>query len=170
VEAGRLTLIIVLMGVSGCGKSTIGGLLAGRLGWPLEEGDDLHPAANVAKMAAGHPLTDEDRWPWLQRIRDWIDEREAGDGAGIVTCSALRRRYRDVLRDDHVYFVYLHGTREQLLARLTARQGHFMPPSLLDSQLATLEPPGDDEQAIRIDIGPAPAVQARTILDKLGLD
>jgi gluconokinase len=162
-------LIIVLMGVSGSGKSSVGGVLAGRLGWPFDEGDDMHPAANVAKMAAGHPLTDEDRWPWLARIRDWMDEREAAGEAGIVTCSALRRRYRDVLRDDSVWFVYLHGTRAQLLDRLTARQGHFMPASLLDSQLATLEPPEPDEQAIRIDIGPSPAAQAQTILERLQL-
>jgi gluconokinase len=162
-------VILVMMGVSGCGKSTIGGVLAGRLGWPLEEGDDLHPPENVAKMAAGHPLDDDDRWPWLARIRDWMGEQEAAGHSGIVTCSALKRRYRDVLRDDTVTFVYLHGTREQLLARLTARQGHFMPASLLDSQLADLEPPDGDEQAIRIDIGPPPAVQAATILEKLGL-
>jgi gluconokinase len=163
-------VILVLMGVSGCGKSTVAGLVAGRLGWPLAEGDDLHPAANVAKMASGHPLDDEDRWPWLARIREWMDEREAAGESGIVTCSALKRRYRDVLRDGEVVFVHLHGTREQLLARLTARQGHFMPESLLDSQLADLEPPGEDEKAISIDIGPPPAVQATTILDKLALD
>jgi gluconokinase len=163
-------VILVVMGVSGCGKSTVGGVLAGRLGWPLAEGDDLHPPENVAKMAAGHPLTDADRWPWLARIRQWIDAEEASGSSGVVTCSALKRRYRDVLRDDSVVFVYLHGTREQLLARLTARQAHFMPAALLDSQLADLEPPEDDERAIRMDIGPSPAVQARTILDKLGLD
>ncbi|HEX3335326.1 MAG TPA: gluconokinase [Jatrophihabitans sp.] len=157
------------MGVSGCGKSTIAGLLAGRLGWPLQEGDDLHPAANIAKMAAGQPLTDADRRLWLVRVREWAAEREARGESGIVTCSALKRRYRDVLRDEHVFFVYLAGTREQLLARLTARQGHFMPASLLDSQLADLEPPGADEQAIRIDIGPSPADQATAIVDKLGL-
>jgi gluconokinase len=162
--------ILVLMGVSGCGKSTVAGVLAGRLHWPFAEGDELHPAINVAKMAAGHPLDDEDRWSWLGRIREWIDAREAAGESGIVTCSALKRRYRDVLRDGEVVFVHLHGTREQLLARLTARQGHFMPATLLDSQLAALEPPGDDERAITIDIGPPAAVQAATILDKLGLD
>jgi gluconokinase len=169
VEARRRALIVVLMGVSGCGKSTIGAVLADRLGWPLQEGDDLHPAANIAKMAAGHPLTDDDRRAWLERIRQWADEREARDESGIVTCSALKRRYRDVLRDEHVFFVYLAGTREQLQARLTARHGHFMPAALLDSQLADLEPPGQDEQAIRIDIGPGPAVQAATIIEKLGI-
>ncbi len=162
------------MGVSGCGKSTVGGVLAGRLGWPLAEGDDLHPAENVAKMAAGHPLDDDDRRPWLLRIRGWIEGREAAGESGLVTCSALKRRYRDVLRGESggadVVFVYLHGTREQLLTRLTARQGHFMPATLLDSQLADLEPPEPDERALRIEIGPAPAVQADTIVEKLGLD
>jgi carbohydrate kinase (thermoresistant glucokinase family) len=162
-------LILVMMGVSGSGKSTVGGVLAGRLGWPLEEGDDLHPPENVAKMAAGHPLDDDDRGPWLERIREWIAEREAAGENGIVTCSALKRRYRDVLRDDQVVFVHLTGSREQLLARLTARQGHFMPASLLDSQLADLEPPEADERALTVEIGPSPAVQAATIVDKLGL-
>ena len=165
-------MIVVLMGVSGCGKSTVGGVLAGRLGWPLAEGDDLHPPENVAKMAAGHPLDDDDRRPWLERIRAWIDGRLAAGESGLVTCSALKRRYRDVLRGTggDVVFVYLHGTREQLLARLTTRQGHFMPASLLDSQLADLEPPEPDERAVRIDIGPPPAVQAQMIVEKLGLD
>jgi carbohydrate kinase (thermoresistant glucokinase family) len=158
------------MGVSGSGKSTVGGLLAGRLGWPLEEGDDLHPPENVAKMHAGHPLDDADRAPWLARIRDWIEERERAGSPGIITCSALKRRYRDVLRDDHVVFVFLHGSRGQLHDRLTARQGHFMPASLLDSQIDTLEPPDPDEQALWVEIGPSPAVQADRIVEKLGLD
>jgi gluconokinase len=161
--------VLVLMGVSGCGKSTIGGILQGRLGWPLLEGDDVHPAANVEKMAAGHPLTDEDRWPWLRRIRAWIDERIAAGEPGVVTCSALRRTYRDVLRDPHVEFVLLDGTRELLLTRLAGRHGHFMPAALLDSQLDTLERPGADEQAMRVDISEAAAVQAGRIVDMLGL-
>lgn len=162
--------VLVMMGVAGCGKSTVGGVVAGRLGWDLGEGDDLHPEANVAKMASGHPLGDDDRWPWLALVRAWIDERVVAGNPGIITCSALKRSYRDVLRSDHVVFVHLTGTREQLLARLAARQGHFMPAALLDSQLADLEPPGPDEQAISVDIGPNPAVQARTIVDKLALD
>ncbi len=162
--------VLVLMGVSGCGKSTVGGVLAGRLGWDLGEGDDLHPPANVAKMASGHPLTDDDRWPWLALVRQWIDERVTAGTPGVITCSALKRSYRDVLRSQHVVFVHLTGTREQLLARLAGRHGHFMPAALLDSQLADLEPPGPDEQAISIDIGPSPAVQAATIVDKLALD
>jgi carbohydrate kinase (thermoresistant glucokinase family) len=162
--------VLVLMGVTGCGKSTVGGVLAGRLGWDMGEGDDLHPAANVAKMAGGHPLTDEDRWPWLAVVRGWIDEHIAAEQPGVITCSALKRSYRDILRNEHVVFVHLHGTREQLLARLAARHGHFMPASLLDSQLADLEPPGPDEQALQIDIGASPSVQAATIVDKLALD
>jgi gluconokinase len=155
------------MGVSGSGKSTVGRALAGRLGWDFGEGDDLHPAANVAKMAAGQPLTDDDRWPWLARVRGWIDEHVAAGQPGAITCSALKRAYRDVLRDEHVVFVHFSGTREQLATRLAARPGHFMPASLLDSQLADLEPPGDDEQAITIDIGPTPTVLADEIVTAL---
>lgn len=162
--------ILVLMGVTGSGKSTVGGMLAGRLGWDLAEGDDLHPPENVAKMAAGHPLTDADRLPWLRRIRAWIDEHALAEQPGVITCSALKRSYRDVLRDRHVVFVHLTGTREQVAARLATRHGHFMPASLLDSQFADLEPPGPDEQAITVDIGHSPAVQAATVLDLLALD
>lgn len=161
--------VLVMMGVSGSGKSTVGGVLAGRLGWDLGEGDDLHPEANVAKMAAGHPLTDADRWPWLDRVRGWIDEHVAAGRPGIITCSALKRAYRDVLRDPHVVFVHLSGTREQLASRMTARQGHFMPVALLDSQLADLEPPGEDEQALHVEIGPNAAAQAQLIVDELNL-
>jgi carbohydrate kinase (thermoresistant glucokinase family) len=161
--------VLVLMGVSGSGKSTVAGVLAGRLGWPLAEGDDFHPAANVAKMAAGHPLDDDDRRPWLARVRGWIEERERAGEPGVVTCSALKRWYRDMLRDDHVVFVYLHGTKQQLLTRMTARQGHFMPVSLLESQLATLEPPGPDEQAVQVEIGPSPADEADRIVRTLEL-
>ncbi|HEY7009464.1 MAG TPA: gluconokinase [Jatrophihabitantaceae bacterium] len=161
--------VLVLMGVSGCGKSTVAGVLAGRLGWDLGEGDDLHPAANVAKMAAGHPLTDDDRWPWLDLVANWIREHTVAGRPGIITCSALKRSYRDVLRGDSVVFVYLHGTRDQIAARLALRHGHYMPPDLLDSQFAALEPPGDDERVLRIDIGPAPDVQADEIVERLGL-
>ncbi|HSY15696.1 MAG TPA: gluconokinase, partial [Jatrophihabitantaceae bacterium] len=134
-------VIAVVMGVSGTGKSTIAALLASKLGWPMAEGDDFHSAANVAKMHAGHPLTDEDRWPWLHSIADWIGERErAGDG-GVVTCSALKRAYRNLLVDGHpdVRFVCLVGSRALLADRIGHREGHFMPASLLDSQLDTLE-------------------------------
>ena len=161
--------IVVVMGVSGSGKSTVAGLLAARLGWDFGEGDDLHPPANVRKMAAGQPLTDEDRWPWLQRVRAWIDERIAAGRPGIITCSALKRSYRDVLRDAHVVFVHLAGTREQILSRLAVRHGHFMPAALLDSQFADLEPPEPDEQAVTIDIAATPAAQADEIMEALRL-
>ena len=158
------------MGVSGCGKSTVAGVLAGRLGWDLGEGDDLHPPQNVAKMAAGHALTDADRIPWLELVAGWIRERTGTGRDGIITCSALKRSYRDVLRGDDVVFVYLEGTHEQIATRLAARHGHYMPASLLDSQFATLEPPGADEDAISVDITPAAAVQAGEIVDRLHLD
>jgi carbohydrate kinase (thermoresistant glucokinase family) len=165
-----MTTVLVLMGVSGSGKSTVAGVLAGRLTWDLEEGDDLHPAANVAKMASGHPLTDDDRWPWLDRVAAWISsELEAGRN-GIITCSALKRRYRDRLRGPGVTFVYLNGSRELIAQRLTRRQGHYMPPGLLDSQFADLEPPGADENALSIDIGPSAAEQAGRIIAALRLN
>lgn len=147
---------LVVMGVAGCGKSTVAGLLADRLGWPLGEADDWHPAANVAAMTAGTPLTDADRAPWLHAVRDWID---AQGGDCVLTCSALRRSYRDVLRGagSRVRFVHLDGSREELAARLAARTGHFMPPSLLDSQLAVLEPLEADEDGVVVGISGTPA-------------
>ncbi|MBN8753031.1 MULTISPECIES: gluconokinase [Variovorax] len=163
--------VLVLMGVSGCGKTTVAAILAGRLSWPFEEGDALHPPSNIAKMEAGHPLTDEDRAPWLRKVADWVDERiDAGEN-GLITCSALKRSYREVInrRGAGVVFVYLHGSRETIAARLMARHGHFMPPSLLDSQFADLEEPSADEPSIRVDIGPAPSALAQTIIDSLGL-
>jgi gluconokinase len=165
VEAGRRPLIVVLMGVSGSGKSTVAALLAVRLGWDLGEGDDLHPPQNVAKMAAGRPLTDADRWPWLARVREWIDERVRAERPGIITCSALKRSYRDVLRGPDVLFVHLGASRGELLARLATRTGHFMPPSLLDAQLADLEPPGPDEQAFTLDADDRPEQLVARIVD-----
>jgi gluconokinase len=144
--------VLVLMGVSGAGKSSVAALLAGRLGWPFAEGDDMHPQANIDKMAAGHPLDDEDRWPWLERVATWIAEHVAAGRGGIVTCSALKRRYRDVLRGPGVLFVYLTSSKEQIAGRLVARHGHFMPASLLDSQFADLEPPAPDENAFTIEV------------------
>jgi len=140
------------MGVSGCGKSTIAALLAGRLNWPFEEGDDMHPAANVAKMHAGHPLTDEDRWPWLKAIGDWISAKEDRGESAVVTCSALRRVYRDLLREGrpHVRFLHVTAASDVILDRMEHRPGHYMPPSLLPSQLATLEALGDDEPGVTI--------------------
>jgi gluconokinase/shikimate kinase len=159
------------MGVSGCGKSTVAALLSGRLGWPFEEGDALHPQANIDKMAAGHSLTDEDRWPWLERVAEWIEERlDAGEN-GIISCSALKRQYRELLnrRGSGIDFVYLAGDQQTVATRLAARHGHFMPPGLLASQFADLEEPAPDEPAIRVDIGPAPSVIAQQIVDELGL-
>ena len=162
--------VLVFMGVAGTGKSTVGAMLAGRLGWPFQEGDDLHPAANVEKMRRGHALTDEDRLPWLALVGAWIDERIAAGEPGIITCSALKRGYRDILRRDGVVFVHFAGTRELVLQRLMQRQGHFMPPALLDSQFATLEPPEPDEHAIDVDIALAPAEQAALIAAAIGRD
>lgn len=162
--------VLVVMGVAGSGKSTLASLLAERLRWPLQEGDVLHPQANVDKMAAGHPLDDNDRWPWLTLVAAWIDQRAAAGEPGIVTCSALKRAYRDLLRRDFVRFVHLTGDRHLLEQRLQHRDSHFMPPSLLDSQLATLEAPGADEQAITIDIALTPEAQVAAVLPWLGID
>jgi gluconokinase len=148
--------VIVVMGVSGSGKSTVGGLLAERLGVPYAEADDFHPAANIAKMSAGRPLDDADRAPWLDAIAGWIAGR--GDRGGVVSCSALRRRYRDRLRAaaPGLIFVHLDGPPELIASRLAARMRHFMPAGLLDSQLEALEPLAADESGavIPIDGGP----------------
>jgi gluconokinase len=145
---------LVVMGVSGSGKSTIADSLAERLGWRCEDGDKFHPASNVAKMSAGHPLTDEDRWPWLQAIADEIDRVcKAGERA-VIACSALKHAYRDILvhgRDD-VRIVFLEGTQDLIARRLAARKGHFMPPGLLTSQFRTLEPPGANEHPVTVSI------------------
>ncbi|NEX46504.1 gluconokinase [Pseudotabrizicola algicola] len=152
-----MTLRLIIMGVSGCGKSSVGEGLAARLGIPYRDGDDLHPAANVEKMRAGIPLTDEDRWPWLDRVAQVLAE----EAPVIVGCSALRRIYRDRLRagaGGPVRFVHLTGSRAVIAARMAARSGHYMPPSLLDSQFAALEVPGPDEAlAVSID-QPLPAL------------
>jgi gluconokinase len=162
--------VLALMGVSGSGKTTVAALLAGQLGWDLLEGDDLHPPENVAKMASGHALTDEDRWPWLAHIAQWIDEHVETGRPGVVTCSALKRTYRDVLRRDEVTFVLLSGSEELIRNRMVARHGHFMPTGLLDSQFATLEPPGADEQAITVDVSGGPAKIADEITERLHLE
>ena len=145
---------LVVMGVSGSGKSTIAEQLAVRLGWRYEDGDKYHPPANVAKMSAGHPLTDEDRWPWLQAIADEIDRTCKQEERAVVACSALKRAYRDILvhgRND-VRIVFLSGTQDLIAARLAARKGHFMPPGLLTSQFKTLEPPQPGERPITVSI------------------
>jgi gluconokinase len=148
--------LLVVMGVSGSGKTTVGSLLAGRLGWRYAEADDFHSPSNVAKMAGGAPLTDEDRLPWLRAIASWIDERIADGERAVVTCSALRRRYRDLLRRPQVRFIYLRGDRDLVAARMAARQGHFFKPGLLDDQFETLEEPAPDEEVLTVDIGGAP--------------
>ncbi|SFF32276.1 gluconokinase [Actinacidiphila alni] len=148
--------VIVVMGVSGSGKSTVGGLLAHRLGVPYAEADDFHPAANIAKMSAGHPLDDADRAPWLDAIADWIVARD-GCG-GVVSCSALRRRYRDRLRADapDLFFLHLDGPPELIAARLAARMQHFMPSGLLRSQFEALEPLDPDEAGAVVTIEGGP--------------
>lgn len=166
-----LPAVLVLMGVAGCGKTTVAALLAGRLGWALEEGDGLHPRANVDKMSAGHALDDDDRAPWLERVADWAEARLDAGESGVITCSALKRTYRERIRRQHpgIVFVYLAGSRETIAARLAVRHDHFMPPSLLDSQFADLQPPAADEPAISVDVGPTPMAIAQTIVDRLGL-
>ncbi|MER6347505.1 gluconokinase [Streptomyces sp. NPDC001595] len=148
--------VVVVMGVAGTGKTTIGPLLAARLGVPYAEGDDFHPPANIAKMSAGTPLTDEDRLPWLDAIGGWADGR-AGLG-GVVSCSALKRSYRDRLRAaaPGLVFVHLAGDRALIEDRMSHRQGHFMPTALLDSQFATLEPLQADEAGVRVDVAGGP--------------
>lgn len=162
--------ILVIMGVSGSGKTTIAKILAARLGWPFEEGDALHPESNIAKMKAGTPLTDADRRPWLARVAAWIDrQRESGQG-GIITCSALKRSYRDMIIGDRpdVRLVYLHGSRDLIASRVAKRRGHFMPASLLDSQFDTLEEPSPDENPLTVDVGGSPDEIADEILRRLG--
>jgi carbohydrate kinase (thermoresistant glucokinase family) len=146
--------ILVVMGVSGSGKTTIAKAVADRLGWPFEEGDELQPASDIAKMHSGHPLDDRDRWPWLEKVAAWIDGWRQTGTPGVITCSALKRSYRDFLARGRpeVRLLYLHGDPALIAARLAGRQGHFMPASLLDSQLATLEEPGSDERPIRVDV------------------
>lgn len=161
--------VLVIMGVSGSGKSTVAGILAGQLGWDLEEGDDLHPAANVTKMASGQPLTDDDRWPWLDTVAAWITDHTTAGSPGIITCSALKRSYRDRMRGPNVVFVHLAGSKDQIGQRLSARSDHFMPPTLLDSQLTTLEPPGPDENTLVVDVGRRPAEEAADIIRRLDL-
>ncbi len=149
-SAGRDPTTVVIMGVTGTGKTTVMEALAARLGWPTAEGDAFHSLANVEKMRAGQPLTDADRWPWLESIATWIGERERAGESGLVTCSALRRVYRDLLRRDHpsVWFAHLVAPEPVLAERMEQRRGHYMPVSLLASQLDTLEPLGPDEPGL----------------------
>jgi gluconokinase len=152
-DAGK-PAVIVVMGVASSGKTSLGERLAERLGWSFRDADSFHPPENVAKMSSGIPLTDQDRKPWLAAIAGWIDELRTTGGKGIVTCSALKKAYRDVIvgnRPD-VVLVYLKGSRELIGQRMAARQHHFMPPALLDSQFATLEEPGADENPLVVQV------------------
>jgi gluconokinase len=162
--------IAVVMGVSGSGKTTIAQGLADAEGWTLLEGDSFHPPANVAKMKAGTPLTDDDRWPWLRAIAAAIDAYRARGESAVVACSALRRSYRDILIGDRkdVRLVYLKGSHALIAERMRARQGHFMPTTLLDSQFLTLEEPGPDENPITVGIDGAPAEIVKEIKERLG--
>lgn len=165
--AGPITLVVT--GVSGAGKSTVAAELVRRTGWAFAEGDDLHPAANRAKMAAGHPLDDADRWPWLRHVAGWIGEREAAGQNAVLTCSALKRSYRDLLRAGHpsVRFVHLLAGRDLLAARLVARRDHYMPASLLGSQLDTLQPLQPDEPGVTVASDRDPAAVAALVLAAL---
>jgi gluconokinase len=150
---------IVVMGVSGAGKSTVGKLIAAQLGCPFRDADSFHPQANIEKMSRGEPLTDEDRWPWLQAIAAWIAEHRAAGTTCVVTCSALKRVYRDIVTNKQspdVRLVYLTGEFDLIAARLAARKGHFMPPALLKSQFDALEEPAADEHAIAVSIDATP--------------
>ena len=159
------TTSIVVMGVSGSGKSTVAAGLVERLGWEFAEGDDFHPPGNVAKMSAGQPLDDDDRWPWLRRLADWIGEHERGGRSVVVTCSALKKVYRDLLRDGHpsVWFAHVTVDPDLLRDRVAGRAGHYMPVSLLESQLAALEPLQDDEPGASVSGAGAP----ETVVDEL---
>ena len=150
-------MIVIVFGVSGAGKTTIGKLLAKRLGWRFLEADDFHPRANIEKMRDGLPLTDEDRWPWLKLLREQIERSLAANENAVLACSALKRRYRERLRvSDNVKFVLLRGDYALVEKQLHSRRGHFMNPDLLQSQFADLEKPESDEDAVTIELGRTP--------------
>jgi len=161
---------VIVMGVSGAGKTTLGRALAASLSWPFQEGDDLHPRANIEKMRAAVPLVDADRAPWLAAIRAWIETNRAASRSGVVSCSALKREYRKLLGggDSDVHFVHLAADRALLAKRLAQRAGHYMPVSLLDSQLATLDPPSVEE-ALIIEAGLPIAEQVSRVLARYSL-
>jgi gluconokinase len=160
-----------VMGVSGCGKTTVGEGIAEVMGWRFAEGDSYHPRANIDKMASGTPLTDDDRWPWLERLADWVRQQQDAGRSSVLSCSALRRSYRDVLRSGapDVRFVHLHGDRSVLEDRLSVRAGHFFPATLLDTQLATLETLGADEAGVVVDLDLTPQQQVDAAISGLAL-
>jgi gluconokinase len=163
-------LVILLMGVSGSGKSTIGAALSQRLGWPFQDADGFHPPANIAKMKSGIPLNDDDRWPWLAAIAYWIDARCAAGKPGIVSCSALKRAYRSrIVGREDVRLAYLKGDMGLIAQRLQARRDHFMPASLLESQFAALEEPGADERPLVVSIALSPQRVADISIERLRL-
>jgi gluconokinase len=166
-----MSLIVVVMGVSGSGKTTVATLVSAALGCQFQEGDDLHPASNVEKMRRGTPLTDDDRTPWLHKIADEIDDWRAKGESGILTCSALKRSYRDIIIGNRreVTLVYLKGSYELIRRRLSERHDHFMPLALLDSQFATLQEPTPDEHAIVVDVSGRPAEIAAEIVHQLAV-
>ena len=163
--------VVIVMGVSGCGKSTVGALLALRLRWEFEDADWFHPASNVDKMHSGIPLTDEDRWPWLDAVAAWIDKTRCSGGHDVIACSALKRRYRNVLIGDRsdVRLVYLKGDETLIARRIATRHEHFMPRSLLHSQFEALEEPGADENPIIVSIEPRPREIVAQILSALNM-
>ena len=169
--AAHSASVLVVMGVSGSGKSTIAAMLAHRLHWLYEDGDWFHPKRNIEKMHHGEPLTDEDRWPWLHAIADWIDATRRSGNRGIVACSALKRVYRDILVGDRrdVRIIYLKGDRDLIAQRIAARADHFMPPQLLDSQFEALEEPGPDENPVIVSIEPSPREIVTQILSALNM-
>ncbi len=162
-------MIVVVMGVCGAGKTTVGKLIAEELGARFEEGDRYHPAANVEKMSRGEPLNDDDRWPWLHALADAMAQWRARGEHAVIACSALKDAYRRVLVDDHddVYVVYLRGNADLIGERMAARQHHFMPTSLLPSQFATLEEPAPGPHVVVADVDRAPADTADSVLDRL---
>ncbi len=162
-----MSLLLVIMGVSGAGKSTVGTLIAQRLGLSFRDADEFHPPANIAKMSAGLPLTDDDRWPWLDAIGAHLAAHRAS--GAVVTCSALKRAYRDRLRGaaPGLRFIHLHGAQALIAERQAARQGHFMPPSLVASQFATLEAPDAEADVVMLDVAAAPETLAEAALAAL---
>jgi gluconokinase len=163
-------VILIIFGVSGAGKTTVGKLLARKLGWHFLEADDFHPAANVEKMRSGHPLTDADRWPWLKRLHQQIERSLAAEENTVLACSALKRKYRDCLRvNSDVRFVFLRGDYALIEKQLRHRRGHFMNPALLQSQFADLEEPEPDEAAITIELGRIPEEMVEEIKTRLRL-